>query len=75
MEDKCQQAPEDKMIDMDDYSSTTASSTAGGASVSRGSKSKSVAIHGRSGKNEALKLDKFMTKACPVMEQVIEENE
>jgi hypothetical protein len=43
---------------------------------SANSKPGQAVIHSRaSAKNEALQLEKFMSKACPVMEQVVEENE
>jgi len=42
----------------------------------RGNKPGQSVIHSRaSAKNEALQLEKFMSKACPVMESVVEENE
>jgi hypothetical protein len=70
--DKAQQAPEDKMIDFDDEYSSSSKSTA----ASNTGKSANNAIHSRAGgKNEALQLEKFMGKSCPVMEQVVEENE
>ncbi len=55
MEDKTQQAPDDQMIS---------------APPARSSKGvPSSTIHSRaSAKNEALQLEKFMMKACPVVE-------
>lgn len=61
-EDKAQQAPEDQLID--DYKPNQAVKRTGGQRFTRAST-----------KDQALKLDKFMSKACPVMEQVVEENE
>jgi len=61
------------MIDFDDeYSSNSRSTTASNS----GKSASGATIHSRAGgKNEALQLEKFMGKSCPVMEQVVEENE